>query len=109
MEVEYNNYLQEIDENPTNEFLFGKFENAYKNWKFHYNLEYRNTRQKAKISWLNDGDTCSKKFHAKMSLRRHVNNWGNVILASGQLLHDSDKIEEVALWFVSNIFFFDSP
>lgn len=74
MEDNYNDVLKELDDNPTDRNMYESLKNAYIGWKEQSLIQFINNRQKAKISRLNKGDSCIKFFHAKMSLRKHVNN-----------------------------------
>lgn len=109
LEQKYNLLLADVDSNPLDTTLYDKLKDTYFQWKEQCHVDFLNAKQKAKINWLHDGDSCTKLFHTKMSRRRYINNWSQLIMNNGEIIQNAELIESEAIKYFHNIFNSEIP
>lgn len=66
--------------------------------------KYVGAMQKSKINCLNEGDSNSRFFYAKMSMRRYIYNIKLLYSGKGELVFDAVQIQDRAIQHYTNLF-----
>lgn len=63
-----------------------------------------NNLYRSKTLWLQEGDTKSKFFYARMLMRKHKNSVQAIHTAKGQYMYDKDIIVQESLNHYTNLY-----
>lgn len=104
LQSEFDTLFYQLDQDSENTTLYDSM--YYMGQSLNEKIQKHNEflPQQSKVLWLQQGDSNTKKFYAKMSMRRHRNKIHALLDYQGNYIYDCNSIKETTIDYYQQLF-----